>query len=352
MLFILSIVVAFWLLYALRSVLLPFFCGLVLAYLLLPIISWLEKKLPGQGKWLSTKRVSLIVFIFVVILAFVGLVAFSIITGVGSSFSAMLENAPQYMSGGLDTLKEWIRGFRQWFPLEMQEQVDKFIQDAGVALGNAVRGIFIRGLSFIPTTFGLILGFVSLPIFLFYILKDSERLSNGFYSAFSPQMAKYVKNVISAIDGVLGRWIRAQLVLGFTVACLCFIGLSILGIALAPALAVFAGIMEFIPILGPWIGGGVGVIVVLATAPEKVIWVALVYIIVQLLENTLLVPRIHGSYLRIHPAIVLVLLPLGAYIAGLWGMVLAVPLTATIVEIYKYMRLELEGVQQPSEQMN
>ena len=68
------------------------------------------------------------------------------------------------------------------------------------------------------------------------------------------------------------------------------------------------------------------------------LWVALLFLIVQLLENALLVPRIQGGYLRIHPAVVIVLLVLGAYIAGFWGLVLAVPLAATIVEIYKYMR--------------
>jgi predicted PurR-regulated permease PerM len=132
-------------------------------------------------------------------------------------------------------------------------------------------------------------------------------------------------------------------VLSATVAVLCFIGLAALGITLAPALAVLQGIMEFVPILGPWIGGAIGVIVILAVAPQKVIWAIGVYLGVQLLENILLVPRIHGGYLRIHPALILVLLPLGAYIAGLWGIILIVPLTATAVEIYKYVRDSLKA---------
>ena len=95
-------------------------------------------------------------------------------------------------------------------------------------------------------------------------------------------------------------------------------------------------------------------IVTLAVAPEKTIWVALLFLVVQLVENTLLVPRIQGAYLRIHPAIVIMLLVLGAYIAGFWGLILAVPLTATIVEIYKYLHrstTEVEETQQPSAAM-
>ncbi len=126
--------------------------------------------------------------------------------------------------------------------------------------------------------------------------------------------------------------------LGFFVGYLVLVGLLILRVDFAPALAALAGVTELIPILGPWVGGAAAVIVTLAVAPDKAIWVALLFFIVQLLENNLLVPRIQGSYLHIHPALILVLLVVGAYVAGFWGIVLSVPLTATVIEIYKYVR--------------
>ena len=348
---ILGIIIIFLLLYVFRSVMLPFICGLILAYLLYPIVSWLERRLPGKSRWLSARRASLIAGLFIIILVVVGMLAFYIITGVVSSFSILLKNAPQYFSEGLQTLRGWLEGFQRWLPPEIQQQVGGSSQDVGTILGNALRSAFGKGISYISGSFGLILGFVALPVFLFYVLKDWEKLSSGFYSAFSPQMAEHVRGVVSVIDKVLGRWIRAQLVLSAVVAVMSFIGLAALGITLAPALAVLQGIMEFVPILGPWIGGAVGVIVTLAIAPEKVIGVAVVYLAVQLLENIFLVPRIHGGYLKIHPAMILVLLPLGAYIAGLWGIILVVPLTATVVEIYKYVRQSLmaQEIQQASE---
>ncbi len=348
--FVLGIVVTFLLLGVFWSVLLPFVCGLVLAYLLHPIISWLEKKLPVHGRWSSARRTSLIALIFIILLVVVGLFTLYIITGVVGSFSILVKNAPQYFSEGFQTLRGWLESFQLWLPPEVQQAGGSF-QDAGTILGNAMRSAFGKGISYVSGTFGFILGFVALPVFLFYILKDWEKLSSGLYSAFSPQVAKHVRGVVGVIDKVLGRWIRAQLMLSAVVATLSFIGLAALGITLAPALAAFQGLMEFVPILGPWIGGAVGVIVVLAIAPEKAIWVAVVYLAVQLLENILLVPRIHGGYMRIHPAMILVLLPLGAFIAGLWGIILIVPLTATIIELYKYARQNLmaEQIQQASE---
>lgn len=340
--FLLGIIVVFCLLYVLRSAIFPFVLGLVFAYLFLPVISLVEERLPRQGKWQQTKRVCLIILLYLVILGLVAFFSYYVVTAVINAFSVLLQNAPQYISRGILSLQEWTEVFRQQFPPEMQQQVDKFILDAGTALGNAVRDVFLRGVSFVPTTFSLVFGFVALPIFLFYILKDSEKLNKSFYSALSPWAAEHTKNIVSIIERVLGRYIRAQLVLGFIVAYFCFIGLLILRIPFAPVLAVFAGITELIPILGPWIGGAAAVIVALATAPEKAIWVALLYFFVQLLENSLLVPRIQGGYLRIHPAVAMVLLVLGAYIAGFWGLILAVPLTATIVEIYKYVRQSLK----------
>lgn len=346
--FILGVIIVFWLLYALRGAIIPFALGLVLAYLLLPIIRWVESKLPLQGKWQQTKRVSIIILLFIVILGLVGFFSYFIIMAVINAFMVLLENAPQYISAALAALREWTEVLRQQFPPEMQQQVDKLLLDAGAALGNFIRDAFTRGISFVPTTFSLVLGFGALPIFLFYILKDSEKLNQSFYSALPPWVAEHTKNIVSIIERVLGRYIRAQLVLGLVVAYFVFIGLLILRIEFAAALAAFAGITELIPILGPWIGGAAAVIVTLAIVPEKAIWVALLFVVVQLLENNLLVPRIHGGYLRIHPAILVVLLVLGAYIAGFWGILLAAPLTATIVEIYKYVRhsIKVEETQQ------
>jgi predicted PurR-regulated permease PerM len=351
---VLGTIVALWLVYALRTATFPFICGLVLAYFLLPLISWVERRLPGQGRWPQVKRVSLILLIFVVVLGLVGGLLFYVILAVVDSLSVLIGNAPQYFSGGINTLREWAEGLRQWFPPEMQEQIDSFILDAGVAVGSAIRDAVLRAVSVIPTTSSLVFGFLCLPIFLFYILKDSEKLRAGFYSGLSPRVAEHTKNIISIVEGIFGRFIRAVLMLGLLVACLCLVGLLIVGIdpGLALALAVFAGLTDLIPVLGPWIGGVVGVIVVLAIAPEKAIWAALVYLLVQGLENAFLRPRIQGAYLRIHPAITLVLLVLGAYVAGFWGLILAVPLAATIVEIYKYVHqnIEVGQTQQVAEQ--
>ena len=332
------IVTVFWLVYALRHAIFPFILGLVLVYLLLPVISWAEKRLPRHDRWLQVKRTSLIVLFLVLILGLVGLFSYFFATTLIGAFSNLAYNTPQFISQSVNVVREWAMGLHQFFPIEMQQQVDAFVMEVAADLGNSIKDAFMKWLPSIPRLLDPLLSLISLPIFLFYILRDSEKLSMSFYSALPPWLTEHIRNILAIVGEVLGRYVRAQLLLGFIVGYLCFIGLFIMRIKFALTLAIIAGVTELIPILGPWIGGAFAFIVTLATAPEKALWVALLYIVVQLLENNLLVPRIQGHYLRIHPAITLFLIVMGAYVAGFWGIILIVPLTATSVEIYRYVR--------------
>ncbi len=335
---ILSAVIFLCILYLLRTVILPFALGLVLAYLLAPVISWLESRFPGPGKWQGTKRVLSIFIVFLVLLVLLAVFSYVIATAVIDASLNLASGAPYFLSKSLYQIQEWLEIIRGQFPPDIRAEVDRALLEAGVALGNAIRDALIKGVSVVPETFSIVLGLAALPLFLFYALKDSDKLKNYVYSAFTPGIAEHVRNMVSIVERVIGRYIRAQLMLGLIVAYLVFIGLLILDIPYSPVLAILAGIGELIPTLGPWFSGAVIAIIALAVVPDKVIWVIVLLLAVQLLENSLLVPRIQGGYLRIHPVAMIFMLVLGAYVAGFWGLLLAGPLTATGVEIYRYVR--------------
>jgi len=265
------------------------------------------------------------------------------VTAVVDAAQILLGNAPYFISQGLYQLQEWFDGVLQQFPEEVQNQVTTALLEGGVALGSGIRSAILGGIASVPRNLGVVLGFAALPFFLFYIMKDSQKLKKGFYSAFTPGIAEHARNLVQIVERVLGRYVRAQLMLGLIVAYFSFIGLLLLGIQFAPVLAILAGITELIPTVGPWIGGGAAVIVTLAVAPDKVLWVAILFLSIQLVENYFLVPRIQSAYLHIHPAVMIFLLVLGAYIAGFWGLLLVAPLTATAVEIFKYIKRQYEA---------
>ncbi len=349
---VLGITAVFLVLYLLRNVLLPFILGLVLAYLFAPLVNWLEAKLPCPKNWLTFRRITAIIIVFLIIMMLAAVFAYFIVAAVVDASIKLAASAPFYIREGLQQVREWFAGVRDWFPPEIQEQLDEALVEAGPSLGNAIRSTIRGAVSVVPATAHFLVGLVVLPLFLFYTLKDSERLKKSLYSAFSPGMARHIKNLTDIIERVLGRYIRAQVVLGLIVAYFAFVGLLILRIPFSPVLAILAGIGELIPTLGPWVSGAVVVLVTLAVAPDKALWVIVLFLSIQLLENGLLVPRIQGGYLRIHPAVMIVLLVVGASLAGFWGLILAGPLAATVAEIYKYIRccFEEESAATPPEE--
>ncbi|MFH1650756.1 MAG: AI-2E family transporter [Chloroflexota bacterium] len=336
----LGIAVVFLLLYVLRGVLLPFAVGLVLAYLLLPAVSWLERHLPRPGKWCGFKRIFSVLMVFLLLFGILAAFSYFIATAVIDASIILLENAPYYLGKSLFQVQEWFEGIREQFPPEIRQEVDQALIEGGVDLGRSIRTALMGGIAAVPRTFTTILGFASLPFFLFYVLKDSEKLKVMLNAPLPHGVARHVRNVVNILEMVLGRYIRAQLLLGAIVAYLVFVGLLVLDIQFAAVLALLAGISEFIPTLGPWLGGAVAVIVTLAVSPDKVLWVVLLYLGVQMVENYFLVPRIQSAYLRIHPALMIVILVLGAYLAGFWGLLLAAPLAATVMEIVRYVYQE------------
>ncbi len=201
----------------------------------------------------------------------------------------------------------------------------------------------MTGISTVLRAYNVIIGFAVLPFFLFYILRDSESLKKSLCSFLPFSMEFHGKNIAKIVGLVLGRYLKAQGTLGFIVGFFTFIGLLLLRVPYPLALGVVAGFTEMIPTFGPWIGGAVAVLVTLAMVPDKVLFVALLFLGIQLLENNFLVPRIQSAYLHIHPAVMIVLLVFGTYIAGVWGLVFIGPVTATIVEIFKYMRDFCDG---------
>ncbi len=336
-LFILALILVFWLVWILRNILLPFLLGLILAYLLLPPILWLEKRLPRKNRLMQLKRILLVLFIYFIAVAIIGITAFFTIPVIISSIADFIASLPELIPEIFQTFQGWFNRTLQILPPEIQQQISGYLENILGIVGEAIWEAVIASAAFLTANIGLILGFASLPVFLFYILKDKEKLIRGFYSGMPSWTAEQAKNIIGIIEDVLGRYIRSQLLLSFVVGLLDFIGLYILGIPFAPALAFWAALTEFIPILGPWLGGAAGVIVTLAVMPDKIIWVVIVYLSVQLLENNVLIPRIQGQFLRIHPAIILILIVIGGYFAGLWGIILIVPLTATIIRLYRYV---------------
>ena len=324
------------LLYQLRGALLPFVVGGALAYILDPFVTWLERRIPWMSSRPELKRVLIIALIFIIsaIVAIIALVAG--VTILIHEIRAFIRELPQLIEASRAT----IESVDAQLAARLPEEVVVFIHDAAQDLGSQIVGaaqVFaVRTYGVISQTMSLLLGLAMVPLILFYILKDRGKIIEGMLNTLSPQPREHTRNVLSLLNGVFSAYIRGQLILGVMVGTMVFFGLWFLGVPFAPVLGLVAGITELIPVIGPWLGAIPGLLVVLATAPEKFVWVALLYLGVQLLENSLLVPRIQSESLNLHPVMVLAALIVGSEVAGLWGMILGPPLAAASREVLLY----------------
>jgi predicted PurR-regulated permease PerM len=334
--FIIGLLLFFWLLWNLISVVLPFLIGLIIAYLLLPVVHWLEKHLPGGKKHPGPKRVSIIICIYLVGLIVIAGMVFYIVTVVSNTVSLLWDNLPKLISDIVARIQSLMAAIRLEVPASILQQYDQTIASSVVTIVNALRNGLEQGFSIAAAGVGLILGFLSLPMVLFFMLKDWESLRDGFFGIMPSWASEYARNVAGILERVIGRYIRGQIIMSFLIGSLVFILLTVLGIPFAPALALWAALMENIPLLGVWLSIIAGVAIALATNPERAIWLFLGYITIQLIENNFLVPHIQGSVMKMNPIFIILVSVIGASLAGLVGFIIAVPVAATVIELLKY----------------
>lgn len=332
-----AILILGWLLYLGRGALFPFILGLVLAYILLPAVNWLENhiSLPPHQKDLA--RLFSVSILYLVVIGLLSLFLAFLVPPLAKETGRLVQSLPLYITKAGAMAQDWTQQYRATVPPDIQAKIDEELGQGADVVGGIIRETLIRTIRIVSQTLSVALGLALVPAWLFYILKDQKKAIAGFYSMFPPSSQGDVQEIIRIVDRILAAYIRAQLLLGLLVGVGVGIGLTFMGVDFALVLGVFAGITELIPVVGPVLGAIPAVIVTLATSPGLVVWVILLFVGVQVVENNFLVPRIQGEAMQIHPAIIMVLMIIASEVAGVWGMLVVVPLAAVTRDIFKYL---------------
>ena len=331
-----SVVVVFLLLYIARGALFPFVIGGVLAYVLFPAVKGLERLMPWRNRHPDAARVVAISVIYITALAIlIGLLALIIPPAVRQS-SALIQDLPTIYTEAREAVEELVERFADDIPQDVRDKAEEVLADLGDILLSVAQSALTKTLQTVANTFSFIIGLAIVPVLLFYLLKDGERLVSSSLSVFPKNARVHAREVVRIVNESLGAYIRAQLLLMLFVGLIVFIGLLLLDIDFAILLGLVAGFTEAIPVVGPIIGAVPGIIVTLATDPEKIVWVLALYLASQLLENSLLVPRIQGNAVHMHPIVIMGLLIVASETFGVIGVVAAVPVASVLREVFKY----------------
>ncbi|MDZ4227614.1 MAG: AI-2E family transporter [Candidatus Levybacteria bacterium] len=172
----------------------------------------------------------------------------------------------------------------------------------------------------------------------FYLMLEREGLKKQFISLWPSSYHENILRTVNQAEDKIGWWMRGQLVLSLTIGLCTWIGLSLLGLPFALPLALLAGILEIIPTIGPIVSAIPAIIVALTISPGLAIFVAVFYILLQMLENNLLVPKIMQKAVGLNPIIIIIGVLIGGKFLGVLGALLAVPFIAMVLIVFRSFR--------------
>ncbi|MDQ3871053.1 MAG: AI-2E family transporter [Chloroflexota bacterium] len=338
-------------LYLGRDALTPFVIGLVLIYVLDPPVEWLARR--------RVPRALAVLIVYAVALLLIVQGTALLMRPLVSQIGAFVQESPRFLAA----LEEQLRSVREVYdrlglPTPLRGAVDRALADAGQGAARFDPSSLVPIARTIAGTLASLFGFLIVPVWAFYILKDRETLIARFDGSLPAGWRDDIWAVLHIVERVFGRWLRGQLFLGLVVGAATFVGLLVLGRLVDPRffqfavlLAVVAGLFELLPIIGPILSAIPSVLLALTISPAAVVAVIALYVIVQQVENNVLVPKIQGDAIELHPAVVIFALVIGGAIAGLLGAIFALPITAAARDVYRYLFRRLsDGPVEPAEQ--
>lgn len=332
-----ALIVVGWVLWSVRGALLPFGIGLVIAYLISPLVRRVELVIPRYGVLGPIRRTLAILIVYLAGAGALLIGIFTIGPALVDETVELIDSLPTYWEDLREEGNYWSDRYEQDVPPEVKEQIETNLDAVTERLSGLIGDIVSATFGTVRGIIGLLAGLVLLPLWVFYILKDERKALDFFYGLWPVEVRDDVRNILRIIDRVLASYIRGQLFLGLVVGVVSGVGFYIIDVPQPVALGVVAGVLELVPILGPWLTFIVAALVVLATDPEKFIWVAGLCLAVQQLENTFLVPRIQGNAVNMNPAVIMVLLVVGASLWGFLGIIIIVPIAAIARDVFVYI---------------
>jgi len=323
---VISIIILFYFLFVVRDLVLVLLTSVVLASAVEPFAAWfVSKKIP---------RVIAVLIIYLATLLLLAAVFYFFVPTLIGDIRSLINNLPDYVStlsdkaGLLNSIPE-VNNFLDTVSsgLENQNLLDQF--------GGVIYGATYSFFNVASSIFGGILSFVLIVTLSFYLSVQEDGVANFLKVVLPVQYETYVLDLWKRARRKIGLWMQGQLLLGFLVGVLTYLGLSILGIQNALLLAIVAAIFELIPVFGPILSSVPAIAFGFTQGgPTLGLLVVGLYVIIQQFESQLIHPLVVKKIVGIPALIAVLALMVGAQIAGFLGIILSVPVTAALMEYF------------------
>lgn len=314
----LLVVLSFVLLYLLSDVLIILLFAIVIASAVSPFVSWFEKR--RVPRLVGVLVLYLMVFSLIVVLS--SLVLPSVSTDL-SQLTSYLPKITSDLSTSLDSVQDRSRYFD--FISEFQNILE--------LLSSYLHQFSQSALNLIVGAFGGIFSFVAIIIISFYLAVQRKGIENFLEAVVPERYERYVIDLWKRVEVKVGYWLQGQLLLALIVGLLVYVGLVLLHVKFALMFAILAMALEIVPVAGPVLAAIPAIALAFVQDPTLAVWVFVLYVVIQQLENNLLVPLVLGKTTGLNPIVVVLAILVGGQLAGIVGALLGVPAAVIIVEI-------------------
>ena len=329
------------------SLLMPIFIGCGIAYVLNLLIVRLEALpvLAGENsRFRPAHRVLSITGALVIIVAVLVLLVVIILPQLADAFRVMLLGIPPL----LDQFAEWLNSFADPTP-QIQQWLNtldinwpQFLEKAANYLTSGMGSIFSSAVSIVSNVGGLVMQVVIAFIFALYLLAGKEHLAGQCRSLaevyLSPKTYRRLMYVFSTANETFSKFFIGQFTEAIIIGVLCTLGMLLFRFPYATMVGTLVGATALLPVVGAYLGAGVGAFMILTVNPLQAIAFLIFIAILQQLEGNLIYPRVVGSSIGLPGIWVLAAVTVGGGLGGIFGMLLAVPVTATV---YKLIRSDV-----------
>lgn len=306
-----------------------------LYFLLNPVVNFLErKKLP---------RTVSILIIYAVFAGLIALVISNLVPTVSKQATELANDLPVLAGKTSDFIYDVIQSSEfESFKKEQQETIETVKQKL-MEFANTLPNTLTNGLKgFFGIVTNIVIILVTVPFLLFYMFKDGKRFPIAVSKFIPVDYRDEGLKILRETGETLSAYIQGQVIVALSVGTLAFIGYLIIDLRYALIMALIVAFTNIIPYVGPIIGGAPAVLVAFLDSPTKALLVVVVILIAQQIEGNLLSPMILGKTLDTHPATIIIILLAAGNLAGVLGMVLAVPtyaVTKTIIlNLVRFLR--------------
>jgi len=309
--------------YLLRDVVMVILFAVIIASGITPFANWLDRvKFP---RLLGVLLLYISVFVLAIFLLSL------MIPFISGEMNQLVKDLPNFISKVSVSLEKAqdVSGRYVDFFSELQNMLD--------VVSNYLQTSSSSVFSLVVSIFGGIISFVSIIVISFYLSVMRGGIENFIRSVVPSKYEGEVIRVWRRSENKVGRWLQGQLLLALIVGVAVYVTLSLLGVRFALLLGIITMVLELVPTVGPVLSAIPGVILAFSQSPTLGLWVLIAYVVIQQLENHILVPIVLGKTTGLNPVVVIVALLIGVKLAGVIGMVLAVPVAAVLVEIIDEM---------------